>query len=208
MDCADVLDDFVVPPAPEPYPGPDPGIRFARLVAYSKRLRGLAMLMRDRDESWHRIRMLMQHNELADLQLYLDSDIDDACSKYHAKWLSDVRSFYRLPQEPGVLSSMSYLFFDNVSDHNDGERVIGVEGRYEGHPAMFLNIQLVGSGVLTVQGQTRRILPGDAYLLDPSSQHSFANEHRRTCRAVSFDVPMGLVPSLLASSSSPASIQY
>ena len=134
--------------------------------------------------------------EICELMVPLD-DGDCACDTYHLEWTQGVRQHYKLPAM--ALSAMTYLFFRDVVDHDDGEQRV-MEGPFEGEPGMFLNIHVTGYGYIRMAGQLHSIRAGDAYLFDPTVPHGWVNGGRGLARALSYLVPHSLVPQLLACS--------
>lgn len=184
-------------------------LAFARLTAYGRPLRGWHLVKHEKSPRLERdLRRLIRENGVGDVAIDTSASNDTPSGRYHRKWLHAVREWYGLPAEEGALTELSYLFFFDVSEHEDGKRTILDAGPFEGERAMFLNIQLVGSGILTVDGKTHAVGPRDAYLLNPRVRHEWTSRHYARCKAVSFAVPASLVPLLLKTSGVENGAQY
>lgn len=184
-------------------------LAFARLTAYSRPLRGWRYVLERKPVAFEAtVRRLMRETSVADIFIETSPWEDSTSARYHRRWLEAVRTWYKLPDEPGALDELAYLFFDDVPEHEDGERTVYADGPFTGQPGMFLNVHQVGHGVLTVAGVSHSVHPGDAYLLNPAIKHSWANRHTARCKAVSMVVPQELVAGLLATSSSAQACQF
>ncbi len=169
-------------------------------------------MLRSRDYSMPLAKKLVKELEVADFGLFLHSDFDDECQRYHLAWMHALRESLGLPDEKGVLSEMSYLFFSNVGAHTDGTYKVDVPGSpYFGEELLFLNIQLAGSGRLLVGEPGHEVEHpigvGQVYLFDPEVRHAWVSTSKGMNRAIAFGVPKRFAAHLLRHRSQPDWVQ-
>lgn len=172
-------------------------VAFARLQPYPRKLRGFEMAKKRQCIDERSINREIRDNELMQCGAWMSPLDQGECSDYHRAWTRQLAKALGLPEEPTALQSMTYLLFRDVGEHTDGTVHALSEGPYHRELCFYLNLQLVGRGVLNVEGREHVIEQSELYLLNPLTAHSWKSRHTNRCKAVSWEIPGSLVPALI-----------
>lgn len=145
--------------------------------------RGFATALRERKLDAAYVTRVIRSEELFETSAPLDDDTPQALR--HQRWLYRLLDSWGLPPALPLNGLLSFLEFQDVGTHTDGELTIVTEDDVA-QPSYYANVQMRGSGRITVDGQAHAIEPGEVYMFDQRLEHAWENTSACRSRVLSF----------------------